>query len=105
MNTEKVLLGALAGFATGALLGIFFAPQKGSDLRKKISTQGRDYANDLKEKFSNYVDSLNDKFENVKDEATNIVDQGKSTLDHAKKDLKATAQKSSVGSGNLGSSY
>jgi gas vesicle protein len=102
MNTEKVLLGALAGFATGALLGIFFAPQKGSDLRKKIGDQSRDYANDLKEKFSNFVDSLNTRFESAKDEAGNLIDQGKNTLDHAKKDLKATAQKSDMSTSGTG---
>jgi len=102
MNTEKVLLGALAGFATGALLGIFFAPQKGSDLRRKIGESSRDYANDLKEKFSNFVDSLNTKFESAKDEAGNMIEQGKNTIDHAKKDLKANAQKAGVNTGGVG---
>jgi gas vesicle protein len=93
MNTEKVLLGALAGFATGALVGIFFAPQKGADLRRKISDSSRDYANDLKERFSNFIDSINDKFDTAKDQANNLVDQGKSTIDQANKELKGTGQK------------
>jgi gas vesicle protein len=102
MNTEKVLLGALAGFATGALLGIFFAPQKGSEFRKKISDSSRDYASDVKEKFNKFVDSLSERVASVKDEAENLAEQGKSTLDHARKDIKHTAQKSGVGTGNMG---
>jgi len=92
MNTEKVLLGALAGFATGALFGVLFAPYKGKELRGKISQGTLDYASDLKAKFSNYVDSLSEKMDMVKDEAGNLVDQGKSALDHGRKDIKAATQ-------------
>ena len=36
MNSGKVILGALAGIAAGALIGVLVAPDKGSESRNKI---------------------------------------------------------------------
>ena len=52
MSSGKLLLGVLAGVATGALLGILFAPEKGSVTRKKIAKSSEDYADSLKDKFN-----------------------------------------------------
>lgn len=41
MDTGKVLLGILAGATAGAILGVLFAPAKGSDTRKKISKKAK----------------------------------------------------------------
>jgi gas vesicle protein len=68
MNSGKVILGVLAGAAAGALLGVLFAPEKGSDTRKKIAKKGGYYADSLKEKFSEYVDTI---FEKVGKEREN----------------------------------
>ena len=43
MGSGKVLLGVLAGVAVGATLGILFAPDKGSETRKKISQTARHF--------------------------------------------------------------
>jgi len=69
MSSGKVLLGVLAGVAAGALLGILFAPEKGSTTRKKIVSKGEEYVDDLKEKFGEFVDKVASKFESEKEEA------------------------------------
>jgi gas vesicle protein len=48
-TTGRVLLALGCGAAIGALLGVLFAPDKGSETRKKLT----DTANDLTSKIKN----------------------------------------------------
>jgi len=89
MNSGKVLLGVLAGLATGAMLGILFAPEKGSDTRKKLSKKGEDYVDTLKEKFNEFLESISEKYEKVKEEISDFTDQGNGKSEAPKKDVKA----------------
>jgi gas vesicle protein len=68
MGKENVLLGLLAGIAAGALLGILFAPDKGSATRKKLAKKGEDYAEELSEKFKEFIDALGERFDDVKED-------------------------------------
>lgn len=72
MSTEKVIIGVLAGIATGALLGVLFAPDKGSETRRKIAKKSSDTVNDLKDKFGNLIDDIADKFEHGKEEIADV---------------------------------
>lgn len=63
MSSGKVLLGILAGISAGALIGIMFAPDKGSVTRKKISEKGDEYAEELKDKFNDFVENISQKCE------------------------------------------
>lgn len=58
MNTGKALLGVMAGIAAGAVLGMLFAPEKGSNTRKNISRKGDDLANALNEKVDEKFNEL-----------------------------------------------
>ncbi|HEX4876460.1 MAG TPA: YtxH domain-containing protein [Chitinophagaceae bacterium] len=51
-NTSKMLIALGAGLAIGGVLGILFAPDKGSETRKKISDQGKKLADKVKHKFN-----------------------------------------------------
>ena len=42
MNSGKLLSGILIGAAAGAILGVLFAPEKGTETRGKISKKGAD---------------------------------------------------------------
>ena len=88
MSSGKVFLGVLAGLAAGALLGILFAPEKGSVTRKKISKKGEDYADILKEKFDEFLDNMNEKFEEAKEDVSDFAEQSKDKSEKAKKDAR-----------------
>lgn len=48
MTTKtKVILGILGAAAAGAAIGMLLAPEKGSDLRKKIKKSAQDWANHI----------------------------------------------------------
>jgi gas vesicle protein len=58
MNAGRTILAVLAGVAAGAAIGVLFAPDKGSDTRKKISKKGEDLATDLAGKVDLKFDEL-----------------------------------------------
>ena len=58
----------LIGFTAGLLVGILFAPAKGSETRESLSRKG----NELKDKFNDLVDSITSKFASMKEDAENL---------------------------------
>jgi gas vesicle protein len=88
-NTVKVILGVLAGLAVGTMLGVLFAPNKGTDTRKKITKKGEDYVDTIKEKFSEFLDGITDRFEKAKEEGEEMVSNGKAKLEHAEREAKS----------------
>lgn len=59
-NTGKIVTAVAAGAVAGAVLGILFAPDKGSETRKKINEQGKKVAEGLKTKFEKVSGKCND---------------------------------------------
>jgi gas vesicle protein len=88
MKSGKVLLGVLAGIAAGALVGILFAPDKGSRTRRQILDKGGDYAGSVKEKWDDLVEMISKKFETTREEAEQIVANGKAKYEESKKQVK-----------------
>ncbi|MEO7265133.1 MAG: YtxH domain-containing protein [Ferruginibacter sp.] len=50
-NTSKILTAVVAGAAIGAILGVLFAPEKGSEIRRKLNDEGKKLADDVKDKI------------------------------------------------------
>lgn len=90
MNTGKVVLSVLVGIAAGAALGALFAPDKGTNTRKKISKAGDNYIEEMEEKFNDLLEKFNDKYETAKERADDLTDKAKLKVHDVKKDLKTT---------------
>ena len=74
MNTKsKVVLGILGAAAAGVVIGLLIAPEKGSDMRKK-----------LKKTASGWADNLSHLFVKGKEEAEDALDELKAKGRHAK---------------------
>ena len=77
-KTGELLGALLLGVAIGGALGILFAPEKGSEIRKKFLLKG----GDLKEKAHEYVEELINDADLVKEKATDYLIDGKDSADH-----------------------
>ena len=66
-NNNAKLVGVLiVGAALGAALGILFAPNKGSETRKKLMSKGEDLTDDLKEKLNEFYERSKKEVEDLK---------------------------------------
>jgi len=71
-SSSKVIVGALAGIAAGIALGLLFAPDKGSETRRKIKEGYGDLSNSLKEKFDLTKDKASDLANKMKSKASSM---------------------------------
>jgi gas vesicle protein len=81
MSAGRIVLGAAIVMATGAILGVLFAPDKGSNTRKKLSKQGTRYVDAVKNTAGEYVETLGETFESAKETAVGIADKVKGAVD------------------------
>jgi len=69
-NTSKVLIALGVGFIVGGVLGVLFAPDKGSEIRHKIADTSKKITDKFKhnlkvgkEKLDEQLNRVNDKVE------------------------------------------
>ena len=97
-DSGKVLGALLLGAAAGAALGLLLAPEKGSEMRKKIMETGDDLIGELTDKIEEGKKALND----LKDRAMNkAVEKGEELAVNAEGQLGyAGNKKSGIHTGN-----
>ncbi|OUL62736.1 YtxH domain-containing protein [Flavobacterium sp. AJR] len=76
MKTSNTILGIIGAAAAGALLGVLFAPDKGSKTRQKIADKSKDYKDEFKGKLDNIVSTGKD-----------LMNQGKAKYNSAKTEV------------------
>lgn len=69
MSRGNMVIGALAGVAAGAILGLLLAPEKGSKTRKKIAKLKSKSTEEVKDKVDEIIHKATEKFEALKKEA------------------------------------
>lgn len=66
-NTSKILIAFGAGVAVGGVLGILFAPDKGSVTRHKIAEGGKKLADNVGKKIKSGREKLQQEFSRMND--------------------------------------
>ncbi len=72
MRIGRIIFGILGAIGVGAILGVLFAPEKGSVTRAKLSKKTNDIGEDLNAKFTDVVETVNKKMEVIKEEANKM---------------------------------
>ncbi len=85
MNSIKVILGTLAGLSIGAIIGIMYAPNKGSTTRRYIIEKGDGNLQNLKEMFDEFTETISDKFEKSESEVNNFIRKSHDKIEAVKK--------------------
>lgn len=78
-NTSKMLGALLLGATIGGALGILFAPDKGSETRRKIAAKGTDIGDGMREKFNDLLEELKADIVMVKAKANDLVNLDSNT--------------------------
>lgn len=83
-NTGKLIGALLLGAVVGGALGILFAPDKGSETRKKFSAKNDDLTDAMKEKFNDLLEEVKKGVETAKDKAKEFAENGTAKADKFK---------------------
>lgn len=73
MKANNLILGALGGLTAGLVLGVLFAPAKGSETRKKIAAKKTDLTDEIKSQLNKLGSLVNKKTEDLIAETKNTI--------------------------------
>jgi gas vesicle protein len=73
-SNTKIILGLLAAAAAGAAVGVLMAPEKGSDLRRKIKDTVDEWADDLSELLAIGKEEMKERFAEAREGMEEVKD-------------------------------
>ena len=77
---SKVILGLVGAAAAGVVIGLLIAPEKGSDMRKKVGDTAGDWAGRLSDLFS----SAKGEFDNLKNKGSKVASDAANKFNNVK---------------------
>jgi len=106
-NNSKVVLGIVTAAAAGAVIGLLFAPEKGTELRDKVRDTANGLASDLldviqrgRQQYAEVEDQVQDKAKELKSKVVGKYEETKDRVEtevanakHEAENMKDKAQK------------
>jgi gas vesicle protein len=86
-NSSKIILGLLGAVAAGIAIGMLMAPEKGSEIRKKIGEKASDLASRVGEMVTAGKDKLDEVTGNVTRQADGMANEAVKRADRVKESL------------------
>ena len=80
MKTGKSIMSILGGVAVGTALGVLFAPDKGTNTRKKIAEKSNDLKNKAKDTLIEVADTVTEKYNTVIDKSQELAKEVKENI-------------------------
>ncbi len=72
-NTSKMLIALGTGLAIGGVIGVLYAPDKGSETRRKFSEQGKKLTSKVKNKLKEERKEMEKQYNKVNDKVAELV--------------------------------
>ncbi|WP_428653141.1 YtxH domain-containing protein [Runella sp.] len=90
-SNSKIVLGLATAAAAGAVIGLLFAPEKGTEIRDKVRETANGFASDLldalqrgRQQYTEIKDNVEDKAKELKSKAEDKVTEAKDRITDAK---------------------
>ena len=74
------IIGVMAGLAAGVVVGILFAPEKGSETRRKISEKGGELTEELKNRFYQFGEFVTERLDSTRGIYNHFIRMGKASV-------------------------
>ena len=76
----KLIKGMLIGAIAGAVVGVLYAPRKGSKTRKRLRRKGADLSDTLKSEMGNLEKKMSNRYRSIKEDTEELLEQSKERL-------------------------